>query len=245
MSKFHPLLGLVAIVVAPMTAHGDRAFAAPGAEQASKSAEQSAAELSKRADAGDAEAMFHLGDQHRFGKGVQINFREAAKWYQQAAAKGHVKATMCLGRMHLESCGVDRNYLKAVNCFRTAAEAGDTDAMCHLGQLYEDGQGVRRDPHEADHWFRKAAEAGSAKGMWNLARRLRVKSLSRGPDAAANRQQASEWLTKAGDALETAAKAGDPEAMLILGSLLSQQTKDEQRKEGVAWCLKAAEVGLH
>ena len=44
--------------------------------------------LRARAERGDAEAQFMLGERHFLGKGVPQNEREAAKWYRLAAEQG-------------------------------------------------------------------------------------------------------------------------------------------------------------
>ena len=55
----------------------------------------------ERARAGDAEAMYQLGDCYYVGQGgVAQDDGEALAWYGKAAAKGHGTALYILGLMH-------------------------------------------------------------------------------------------------------------------------------------------------
>src|SRR5947207_3100734 len=44
-------------------------------------------------DKGIADCQFHLGVMYEEGKGVPKDDKEAAKWYEKAAAQGHKHAT--------------------------------------------------------------------------------------------------------------------------------------------------------
>lgn len=49
-------------------------------------------ELETKANQGDAEAMFDLGEMYENGVGVIQNYVEAHKWYNISASRGYVKA---------------------------------------------------------------------------------------------------------------------------------------------------------
>ena len=52
----------------------------------------SLAEITKKAEKGDAEAQFNLGEMFRMGIGVARNDAEAVKWYRRAAEQKHAIA---------------------------------------------------------------------------------------------------------------------------------------------------------
>jgi TPR repeat protein len=54
------------------------------------------AALRSRADHGDVEAQFKLGQVYEHGLGVASDPLEAARWYRMAAEQGHAKAASAL-----------------------------------------------------------------------------------------------------------------------------------------------------
>ena len=55
-------------------------------------------ELGNRADDGDADAQFELGQRYFYGYGVVVDHLEAATWYRRAVENGHSRA-----RSHIAS----------------------------------------------------------------------------------------------------------------------------------------------
>src|SRR3569832_1913513 len=51
------------------------------------------------AAAGDADAMFNLGQAYRLGRGVPTDLKRAEQLYADAAAKGHLQAADTYGLM--------------------------------------------------------------------------------------------------------------------------------------------------
>lgn len=63
------------------------------------------ADLTQRAEAGDARLQIELGDRYRDGRGVERDSSAAARWYRMAAAhgaSGAMSRLVCLGRGHFE-----------------------------------------------------------------------------------------------------------------------------------------------
>ena len=79
-----------AVVLAILCAAGTVAIAA-----ATLAPEIQAAQA--KAQAGDAEAQFQLGEAYRGGKGVTADTETAIMWYRRAAAQGHIRASEELG----------------------------------------------------------------------------------------------------------------------------------------------------
>jgi TPR repeat protein len=127
------------------------------------------AAIKVKAEQGDADAQFKLGNMYHDGKGVaQQDYSEALKWYRKAADQGNANAQFKLGLMCAEADGVLQNYAEAVKWYRKAAEQGVEGAQYNLGLMYSTGQGVPQDNAEADKWYRRAAEQGDEDAEYNL-----------------------------------------------------------------------------
>ena len=127
------------------------------------------AAIKAKAEQGDSDAQFKLGNMYHDGKGVaQQDYSEALKWYRKAADQGNANAQFKLGLMCAEADGVLQNYAEAVKWYRKAAEQGIEGAQYNLGLMYSTGQGVPQDNAEADKWNRRAAEQGDEDAEFNL-----------------------------------------------------------------------------
>jgi uncharacterized protein len=73
-------------------------------------------ELRSVAEQGNARAQFELGIVYQYGLGVDVNFAEAADWFQKAANKNYVLAQLNLGTMYVEGQGVPQDYKKDEYC---------------------------------------------------------------------------------------------------------------------------------
>jgi localization factor PodJL len=117
---------------------------------------------------GDAAAEFEVGVRYAEGKGVTVNYDEAAKWYDRAAQAGIVPAMFRLGTLHEKGLGVSKDVAAARRYYMQAAERGNAKAMHNLAVLDADGGGKGADYTSAAQWFRKAAERGVADSQFNL-----------------------------------------------------------------------------
>ena len=70
-------------------------------------------DLVKKANSGDAEAQYSLGNCYFYGFGVDKNLREAVKWLTKAAEQGHTRAQNDLGHCYYSGAGVERNKAEA------------------------------------------------------------------------------------------------------------------------------------
>src|SRR4051812_32069559 len=59
------------------------------------------AELTRKAEQGDAEAQYNLGVVHDLGIGVTKSYAESGKWYLKAASQGLAEAQFQLGVRYL------------------------------------------------------------------------------------------------------------------------------------------------
>ena len=130
-----------------------------------------------RAEKGDVESQYNLGNMYTRGVGVNINPSLANTWYEKAASQGHVKAEYKLGLIYYEGTGVKQNYKTALKWFRSAAENGYPAAQYYLGKMYGSGQGVRMNYNTALEWYTRAVEGGfnQARGeMIDVAEKLKI-----------------------------------------------------------------------
>lgn len=129
-------------------------------------------EFKAKAEQGDAEGQYKVGDCYFHGKGVKSDEEEAMKWYRQAAEQNHAKAQWALGnyyhtksmmrvfllRGHANALGSWEADKEAVKWLRKAAEQNEFAAFYSLGVHYERGLGVEKDNKEAWKWFRRHFE---------------------------------------------------------------------------------------
>ncbi|MBO4312396.1 MAG: sel1 repeat family protein [Desulfovibrionaceae bacterium] len=131
------------------------------------------ADLQRRANTGDVEALTDLGYAYGFGDGISQDNHKAnvywlkavshPEWYTVSAGiRGKVYSN--LGCSYHEGRGVRQDYHKAVEYFRKAVDLGNAPAMVHLGVMYGLGQGVRQDYRKAKEYFGMACDHGEQEG---------------------------------------------------------------------------------
>lgn len=153
---------------------------------------------------GDAMSENEVGTIYGRGYGVPQDYREAAKWFRQAADQGYAPAQYNLGQLYRTGKGVTQDDTEAAKWIGLAAEQGNTTAQSRLGAMYLIGVGVAQDDKEAVKWYRLAADKGNVIAQRQLGL---MYALGRGvpPDDEA----AIYWLG-------LAANSGDAEAKKLL-----------------------------
>lgn len=123
-------------------------------------------ELTKKAEAGDAQAQLSLGVSYFSGRGdIPQDLPQSANWFRKAAEQGNADAQEALGLLYENGLGVSQDYQQAANWYQKAVEQGNAGAQEFLGVLYGDGKGVPQDLQQAALLFRKAAEQGRVKAQ--------------------------------------------------------------------------------
>jgi localization factor PodJL len=117
---------------------------------------------------GDPTAAYEVGVRFAEGKGVAVNYDEAAKWLDRAGRAGVVPAIFRLGTFYEKGLSVQKDVDIARRYYVQAAERGNAKAMHNLAVLDADGGGKGADYRSAAQWFRKAAERGIADSQYNL-----------------------------------------------------------------------------
>jgi len=117
----------------------------------------------------------------------------------------------------------------AVAIWRPLAEKGDADAAFNLGQAYRLGKGVPLDLAQAQNWFDRAARKGHLDAQTTLGLLLFQNG---------NRVAAMRWLN-------AAAEAGEPRALLMVGTALyNGDGVPEDHVKAYAYVSRAAAQGL-
>ena len=130
-------------------------------------------QLKVKAEKGEAEAQYQLGEEYYDGIRIEVDFALALKWAQSSKL---VKAKYRLAALYAEGKGVEAAPEKAKNMFTALqpellqlAEKGDADAQNKLAKIFFLGVTSKPDPTNGIVWMRKSADLGWAKSQVELA----------------------------------------------------------------------------
>lgn len=110
------------------------------------------------ADAGDADAMFNIGQAYKLGRAVPKDEGQARVWYHKAALKGHRPAQANLGIMMFQA----GEKTEAVRWLKAAADQNEMRAQYVLGVAYWNGDGAPRSLILAYAYLSRAGQLGLA-----------------------------------------------------------------------------------
>ncbi|MGA8305638.1 MAG: tetratricopeptide repeat protein [Candidatus Acidiferrales bacterium] len=185
--------------------------------------------ISQKAQAGDPEAQYWLGqiyedghlvtkdeelarewtsksaDQY-FGAAEYAMLRWAGRdpvkeemWLRRAAEDGEAHAALWLGVAYDQNKFGTTDIVEAAKWYRLAAEQGDPDAEVSLGDLYELGDGVEQDYAKAAEYYRRAAEHVPNLGGAGQGRRSLGQLYMEGLGVPKDYVQGYMWLSLGGD----------------------------------------------
>jgi len=117
-----------------------------------------------------APAEFLLGYLYEKGKGVPVDYAQAAEYYRAAAQQGYAPAENNLGGLYHDGRGVPKDMTLAFEAYRAGALHGNGVAQYNLAAAYYRGYGTDINLAKAVEWFHAAAEQGVAAAQANLAR---------------------------------------------------------------------------
>jgi TPR repeat protein len=179
---------------------------------------------------GDVRALNNLGLLWARGVGVPApDFKEAMRWWKEAARRGYTVSMNNLGLLYANGHGVEQDYAQALKWWEMSAENGDAWAMNSIGDLYENGHGVERDYGQAREWYERAAEGGDGLAMYNLG-----SMYENGRGVGADLQRAISWYQLSSD-------KGIGVAMHNLGKMIAAgRGVPPDRAEAHAWLSLAA-----
>ena len=109
------------------------------------------------------DAIYHLANCYKSGRGTNVNDREALRLYLicyiQYDIDHYHKVDVMLNIADIYKNGIDSstNLKKALHWYRLAANKGSDKAKYHIGSFYDHGWIVKRDISEALKWYYEAA----------------------------------------------------------------------------------------
>ncbi|MCR5600980.1 MAG: sel1 repeat family protein [Ruminococcus sp.] len=113
-------------------------------------------DLFKRAQNGDNDACFNLGECFFYGRGVKQDYSKAVKWYIQSSDRGDCSSQKKLADCYYLGQGTERNVAKAAFRYEQAAEQGDYDSQKALIRCYlKGGNGLFPDPARAEFYSKR------------------------------------------------------------------------------------------
>ena len=179
-----------------------------------------------KAEAGDAEAQFQLGQMYALGHGFKQNFNSALEWYEKAAAQGNAKARTALGMFYYYGVGVEKNEEKAGEWFEKAAVQDDILAQFHMGLIAYNA----RDYTMAKQWWERAAAKDYAPAMKNIGQLYK-----NGEGVAQDSAKAKYWYEKG-----VKQKKYSASSMYMLAQLyLDGNGVKKDKEQAIAWLKKS------
>lgn len=97
--------------------------------------EEALKELVPAANAGDAEALFTLGQMHSAGKGVPHDQAKATEYFAKAAEGGNPGAQQSYGEALMLGDGIKQDMLQALKWFIVSAQAGNKEAADYVSRV--------------------------------------------------------------------------------------------------------------
>ena len=131
-----------------------------------------------KANAGDAEAQYQLGNAYNYGHKVRRDYSQALIWYRKGAEQGNADAEFQLGGLYHFGHGVPQDEALAFDWTMKAAEQGHMDAEFFISTCYGEGWGVAKDDAQEMAWLRKGAEQGHVNSQLFSGGRMRLASMA-------------------------------------------------------------------
>lgn len=164
--------------------------------------------------------------------GLEADYSESFKLFQQAAEDGETEAYFYIGEMYYKGEGVTQDYEKAMIWFTKAVEAGDNNAISRLGRIYLQGKGIPQDYEKASELFLQAVDLGNSDGAFYLGM-MHAEGLYYPQDY----QEALQWFKEA-------ANAGNVTAVMNIGHLYYKGLLGKKDSEAAEpWYEKACYLG--
>jgi TPR repeat protein len=107
----------------------------------------------------NAQAQLRLGEMYEIGPtSGPPDIKQAAQWYEKAAASGLVEAKAHLGHLYLEGVGILQDFPRAKTLLESAANDGNATAQFDLARMWQNGWGGPEDRRLAYAWYEFAAQ---------------------------------------------------------------------------------------
>lgn len=127
-------------------------------------------ELEKRAETGDALALFELGEKYHLGDGIKKDETKAFDYYKKSAEAGNARAQYTVGMCFEGGKYVEKDLKTANKWFEKAAKQNNAEALNKLAYHYYQGYGCEQSGEKAFEFYSKAANLGDAVSQFILAK---------------------------------------------------------------------------
>lgn len=128
-----------------------------------------AIETRSRAENGDVDAMYDLGEMYYFGTNDLVqDYTRSSIWFRLAADQGHPSAQYSLGWMYYYGQGVLEDGAESAKWHRRAAKQGYAESQYWLADMYKNGIGVVQDYDKSVEFYILAAEQEHAESQQQL-----------------------------------------------------------------------------
>lgn len=136
----------------------------------------------------------NLGWAYAEGRGVEKDYREAAKWYLKAAKQNDAAAQSNLGELYEDGQGVAQDYRLAMDYYKRSAEQGNALAKRNIGDLYFHGFRRRSERRRSVPMVptrrRRRRREGSVRAGMDVFKRSRAEGCAEGVEADSTGRQA-------------------------------------------------------
>ena len=124
--------------------------------------------LLAKANAGNAEAQYQLGNAYNYGDKVRRDYAQALIWYRRGAEQGNADSQFQLGGLYHFGHGVPQDDVQGFSWIMKAAEQGHGVAEFFIATSYGEGWGVPKDDAHRFFWLNRASEDGNANAQYFL-----------------------------------------------------------------------------
>lgn len=113
-----------------------------------------------KAEGGDGDAMWRLGNWYQFGlNGLAKDAVQARAWYERSAAARDPRGMAAFGECLLDAIGGPQDNVFGVMNMTQAAHLGsDTGALVLGWAFFEGGHGLPKDPVRARYWLKRVVD---------------------------------------------------------------------------------------
>ncbi|CAL4868302.1 hypothetical protein MMA231_02583 [Asticcacaulis sp. MM231] len=188
------LVSVLAFLAASLIGNAQPAMATLAAPKPPTAKEQFET-LSNKANAGDIQAQYDLGQAYLIGKYAQKkNEKSALEWIGKAADAGNAQAQLDMAGFYRLGRGVKPDSGQALTWYQKAADQGRTEASLFICKAYTEDATIHADWPKAFPYCKTAAAEGAANAQYALGM-----AYAEGRGTAPNNTLALQNLKKAAD----------------------------------------------
>ena len=108
----------------------------------------------------DADSMYLYGILLYNGDGIEVNKKEAAKYFKASSEKGNINSMYYYAKILFEQNETISKIEEAVYYIKTSADKGNVDSMLQYGIMLLNGNGVQINKQDAEKYLKNAADLG-------------------------------------------------------------------------------------